>query len=332
MKKLANLSGQLSIAFLLFACSNTNPSAETRITNLQLNQSAHIAIIGNTLADRMQEDSWLETFIHYRYPDRQLSFRNLGFSADEVNLRQREDAFGSPDEWLTHVKADVILAFFGFNESFRGAEGLEKFKQEMTDFVVRTKAQKYNGVSTPQLVLFSPIANEDLKSPHLPDGSENNARIELYTKAIADVAAEQGVSFVNIYTVTKNLYANNTGEPLTINGIHLNKKGNELLADAIDKELFGETAERNKQKVAALRESVNDKDFHWFNRYRTTDGYNVYGGRSWLKWGDQTNRDVMLIEMEMFDVMTANRDKMIWQVAAMQTEFLEGTTDMPRVN
>ncbi len=45
------------------------------------------------------------------------------------------------------------------------------------------------------------------------------------------------------------------------------------------------------------------------------DGYNVFGGRSKLAWFGQSNADVMMREMEMFDVMTANRDERVWAVA-----------------
>jgi len=55
---------------------------------------------------------------------------------------------------------------------------------------------------------------------------------------------------------------------------------------------------------------VVDKDFYWFNRYRTGDGYNVYGGRSQLKFVDDVkNWDILQREMEVLDVMTANRDQ-----------------------
>jgi hypothetical protein len=41
-------------------------------------------------------------------------------------------------------------------------------------------------------VLFSPIAHEDLKNPDLPDGRENNERLALYTRAMAEVAKAHG--------------------------------------------------------------------------------------------------------------------------------------------
>ena len=54
----------------------------------------------------------------------------------------------------------------------------------------------------------------------------------------------------------------------------------------------------------------------WFNRYRTVDGYSIYGGRADLSFTDgQTNRVVAQREMEVLDVMTANRDQRIWAIA-----------------
>ena len=73
-----------------------------------LQQGEHIAIIGNLLAERMQHDGWLETLVQQRLPEHDLSFRNLGFSGDELTQRFRSQNFGSPDDWLTRCEADVV--------------------------------------------------------------------------------------------------------------------------------------------------------------------------------------------------------------------------------
>ncbi len=97
----------------------------------------------------------------------------------------------SPDEWLTRLGADAIVAFFGYSESFGGVEGLASFRSELGDFVRHTRAQKYNRESAPQLVLVSPIAFEDLSSLHgTPDGVVENANLALYTAAIEKVASD----------------------------------------------------------------------------------------------------------------------------------------------
>ncbi|MEO8494083.1 MAG: PVC-type heme-binding CxxCH protein [Planctomycetota bacterium] len=301
-----------SLVLITLACASQLDAAE-----LQLNQGDHICYIGNTLADRMQHDGWLETLIQTRFPAHELVFRNLGFSGDELTLRLRSSNFGTPDEWLTKEKADVIFAFFGYNESYAGEAGLDKFKQDLAGQIKQMQGQKYNGKSAPRIVVFSPIAHEDLGDPNLPDGSENNKRIELYTAAMSGVAKANDVVFVDLFHPMKEEYKL-SDEPLTINGIHLNELGNQSLATIIDAALFVDVAsgDRSDSRLGAIRTAVLDKNFHWYERYRTTDGYSIYGGRADLKFTDgQTNREVAQREMEILDVMTANRDQRIWAAA-----------------
>jgi putative heme-binding domain-containing protein len=285
---------------------------------LQLKKGDHISIIGNTLADRMQHFGWTETYLQGRFPKLELSFRNLGFSGDTLTVRFRSENFGSPDEWLARTKADVVFAFFGYNESFGDEAGLPKFKKDLDNFLKHTLAQKYNGKSAARLVLFSPIAHEDLHDPNLPDGKANNRRLERYTVVMAEVAKANGVPFVDLFHPTKELYAKGTG-PFTVNGVHMNERGYEELAKIIDHALFPEAApaERTTERLEKIRQAVLDRNFYWFNRYRTVDGYNVYGGRSKLRYTDGiSNFEVMQREMQVLDVMTANRDKRIWAVAS----------------
>ena len=279
---------------------------------LELKIGDHIAIIGNTLAERMQHDGWLETILQCRFPEHELVVRDLGFSGDEVTTRLRSAGFGSPDEWLTRVKADVIIACFGYNESFAGKEGLEKFKQELDEFVKHTLSQNYSGKGAPRLVLVSPAPHEKLPDPNLPDPKANNERLEMYTAAMAEVAKANGVPLVDLFhTLTEHGKG-----PLTTNGVHLNSRGNLLAAATIELTLLGNLKERESDYVAKVRAAVLDKNYYWFHRYRTVDGYSIYGGRADLTFVDgQTNRVVMQREMEVLDAMTANRDKRIWDAA-----------------
>ena len=307
--------------------------------NLELNKGDHICLVGNTLAERMQEFGWLETRLYSRFADRDLVFRNLGYSADEVTTRLRSMDFGSPDQWLagqapipqpgklnrnapvrknrfelTSTKADVIFAFFGYNEAQAGEAGLPKFKADLDAWIKHTLAQQYNGRSAPRLVLFSPIAHEDLGDANLPDGQENNRRLALYMAAMAEVAKAHGVRFVDIFTPTLQLF-DSAQSPHTINGIHLNQRGDEALAAIIEDLLFpdGPKLKRDASALARLRTAVNDKNFYWYNRYRTTDGYSTYGDRAFLKFTEgQSNYEVVQRELEALDVLTANRDKALW--------------------
>src|SRR5262249_1782830 len=118
-------------------------------------------------------------------------------------------------------------------------------------------------------------------------------------------------------------------EPLTINGVHLTAYGNQLIAGQIDLALFGDvTNHRDTTYLDKLRAAVLDKNFYWFNRYRTLDGFNVYGGRAFEKYADQqSNYEDQQREMEILDVMTSNRDKRIWSVARSLRERTDSRSE-----
>src|SRR5205814_10729142 len=106
---------------------------------LTLSKGDHICYLGNALADRMQHDAWLETLIFAKFPRHDLVFRNLAASGDEVATWHRSENFGSRDDWLSKTGADVIFAFYGFNESFKGPQGVAAFKQELENFLKHTR-------------------------------------------------------------------------------------------------------------------------------------------------------------------------------------------------
>lgn len=300
---------------------------------LEIREGDHICLIGNTLAERMQfegHNHW-ETLLYQRFPKHNLVVRNLSWSADEVALRPRAEGFGTPDEHLTFSKADVVIAFFGFNESFKGETGLPQFKADLTEWIKHTKEQNYSGKGAPRIALVSPIAAEDLHDPNLPDGKEINQRLTLYVAAMKEVADAGEIVFVDAFTpmavAFKESEKDSSMPKLTINGIHLNgAMGDMGLGIFLDRSLFGDLPKDSNLTISDLINSngenhllatIEDKNQKWYNRYRIVDSYYVYGGRSGLKFadGDQTNRDVMEREREVLDVMVANRDQRIWDLA-----------------
>jgi putative heme-binding domain-containing protein len=304
------------LVWLNFAGS-TPQTAKAANVKFEMRPGDHIAIVGNTLGERMQFDGWLDTYLHSRFPKHDLVIRYLAYSGDELTVRLRSANFGSPDSWLKAVKADVVFAFFGYNESFGDQAGLGKFKKDLDDYLKHLLSSTFNGQTAPRIVLFSPIMHENLKDRNLPDGSENNKRIELYTGAMKEVAKANEVAFVDLFAPSQRLYAA-AKSPLTINGVHLNENGDAAIAKVIDETLFGDqpAPQRDPLALDRLRETVKERAFYWYNRYRTVDGYSIYGGRADLKFvNGQTNRVVMQREMEILDLMTANRDKVVWAAA-----------------
>lgn len=302
---------------LLIALAILGPirPASAQTARFPLQRDDRISLIGNTLADRMQHDAWLETYIHALHPELDLVFRNLGYPGDELKTRSREENFGSADEWLTKTQADVVFAFFGYNEALRGEAGLAGFRSDLAEVIDGMLAQKYNGEWAPRLVFFSPIAHENLRSHNLPDGSANNANLAKYTAAMREVCAAKSIPFVDLFNPSLKLYAS-AKQPLTINGIHLSEDGGRDIARVIVADLFGTSqTPLSEAALLKLRAAIQDRNYEWFSRYRVVDGYNVFGGRSKLAWFGQSNADVMMREMEIFDIKTANRDRRVWAFA-----------------
>lgn len=337
MRILGTVPAGLFGAGVLALWSAGAPGAAQR-PRFELRMGDRICLLGNALAERMQHHGWLEARLQSRFPDHQLTVRNLGFSADELSVHQRTMNFGKVssddrnmdlparrfvpwDRYLAHCKADVILAFFGYNESFQGRAGLNRFRQDLERFIDHVAERKYNGHTAPRLVLFSSIPQEDLQDPNLPDGSEHNARIRLYGRAAREVAAAMGVPFVDLYGPMLDAYAA-SDEPLTLDGIHLKSNGNRVLARVVEHALFGQPKRLEPARLGKLRAAVVAKNRLWFKRYRVPDGYNVYGGRSKIEYprrkGEQeqiSNFRVLQREMDRLDAMVRNRERCIWALA-----------------
>jgi putative membrane-bound dehydrogenase-like protein len=313
-----NASRALIALIVLFASSLIVDNALADEPALKLVDGDHICLIGNSLGERLQHFPDWEAELQARFPTLQLAVRNLCFSGDEPLFRPRSENFGSPDDHLTHSRASVVLAFFGFNESFAAEKGVEQFRSNLSETVGHMLARNYSGKGAPRIVLISPIAAESLPSLTLFDAPKVNANLKLYSEAIRQVAMDRRIGFVDVFTPTLALLA--ADDQLTINGVHLNAAGHEKFATILNDGLFGE-APGPRPTAPALRAEIDDKNFHWFNRYRAVDGYYIYGGRSRLEFEpDKTLTNAVVLEREraILDQMVANRDQRIWRVAQGQ--------------
>ena len=293
-------------------------------------QGDTFALIGNALGERFQHEGHFETALQQRLPNLELVVRNMSVAGDQVGSFPRSKNFSPIDAYLQHVGADVIGCFFGYNESFDETPG--EFTQQYVEFVQQLRSYQPNGESYPRIVLFSPIAHENLKNPNLPSGKLNNKRLATYTEAIRAAAKKSGVAFVDLFNTSQELYASNV-DPLTINGIHLNELGQKLVSGVVADALAGEGSPVEAASYETIRDAVKDKNWNWFNRYRAVDGNDIWGSRAGLKFVDgQTNADVLQHELAMLDIMSANRDAAIWAAAQAKEHTLSDGNVPPAVS
>ena len=134
----------LCLIFLLqIQCANK----KVKSLNLPLEKENRIVLIGNNLCSRMLNFGHFETEMHLRYPDHQLFIRNMcdggntpgfrphsgryspwafpgaeKFQTELANFSNSQGHFETPDEWLTRLEADMVIAFFGYNDPLKGKQ------------------------------------------------------------------------------------------------------------------------------------------------------------------------------------------------------------------
>ncbi len=350
-----NVKAALKIFAITVLALNFNQCTRSDFSVLDIKEDSRIVLIGNNLGSRMMNFGHFETEMHLRYPDHSLFIRNMSdpgntpgfrphssrnspwafpgaenFNAELAANSRSEGHFPTPDEWITKFNPDVIIAFFGYNESFRGEDGLENYKAELEAFIRHTKSQNYNEDSSTQLAIVSPIAFQDLSDDFdLPDGRQENANLELYTEGMREVSENHDVHFVDAYNPTKEWF--DTGdEQLTIDGSQLNDEGyarfSKLLADRV----FGQADTRAEVHRDLVHAAVLDKNWMWHNDFKIPNGVHAYGRRF-----DPFGPDNYPAEIEKIREMTEIRDEAVWKAARGETMDVSAadqkTRELPQI-
>jgi lysophospholipase L1-like esterase len=195
--------------------------------------SERIVFVGNDFFDHETTDCYIETALTARFPEKNLTFRNLGYSGDTVLADARIlcagwDNFGPPDQGfnrlhdlIVHLQPTIIFVAYGMNESFAGPAGLPEFQKNldrMLDMLSESKAR---------LILISPIAHQKMPSP-MPDPAAHNRDLESYAKAIESTAAKRGCLYIDLF---------HASALSTNDGIHLTAEGYRQAAGRIENEL-----------------------------------------------------------------------------------------------
>jgi glucose/arabinose dehydrogenase/mono/diheme cytochrome c family protein len=285
----------IPFAFLCAIVANLHAS-------LELKKGDRISLVGAGMGSRMVHYGHFETELQVRFPSLNLTIRNLcdegntpGFRPHPGREQQAQYAFPgakelinkklqassgpkghfeTPDQWLTRLETDVVIAFFGFNSSFDGKRELGRFKKELDAFLKHTLALKYNGQTAPRLGLVSPTALQPMAG--VTSGSRQNANLILYVEAMRQVAKQNKVLFVDAFSPSNNWYAD--GKTHTVDGALLNDLGYRKLSGFLADSLF-EKAKPASNRRTAVHKAVMDKNYFWLNDYKVPNGVHVYGRR-----------------------------------------------------
>ena len=216
-----------------------------------------VILLGGAFIERLQTHGHLETAITVGLADKNLTFRNLGWSGDTVWGDSR-GVFGGRDEGFKRLVKDVtearptlLVICYGENEAYAGETGLADFRQglnRLLDALAPTKAR---------VLLLGPRKHEKLGAP-LPDPAQYNTVLRKYSDAIAAIAKERGAAFIDLYELPGR----------TENGLHLTEAGEIELVEALLPKLAVPAPAYSTSELASLRTAIRDKNELYFHRYR----------------------------------------------------------------
>ena len=227
-------------------------------------KDATILFYGNSMVERLLEQGELEARVQLAELGKNLHFRSLAWTGDEVANRLRAEGYAAHmKDLLAAWPAKIVVLGYGLNESFAGAAGLPAFRTALAGYLDQL-ARLHTGA---KFVLLSPIATEG--------DAARTAVVKLYADAIADAAKTRGAQFVDLFTPTAQ-----SKVPLTSNGIHLNDDGNRAMARIIATALAGEAAGKvDAARVKEVAAAAAQLAYYTAEVVRPKNGILYYGQR-----------------------------------------------------
>ncbi len=239
--------------------------------DFELKDGDRVVWLGSTVIEREQHYGYWEAALTTRWPDRKITFRNLGWSGDDVfgtarlafDINKPELGLKRMVDLTLAEKPTVIFICYGTNESFEGEAGLEKFAkgyEKLLEGLAPAKARIY--LMTP----FRPAKSlpEAINSTYLNDG------LKLYCEQIQKIAKNKGLTCVDLFNTPP------IDDSLFDAGMHLNEKGYKKSVD----NLFRALGQVSKVLTPEpLRQAIIEKNKLYFYRWRPQNETYLFGFR-----------------------------------------------------
>ena len=269
----------------------------------EIRDGDRVVLLGNTFIERAQSYGHLEACLTASLPDKNLTFRNLGWSGDTVFGHARS-YFGPPKEGferltkhLAEVKPTVIISCYGAVAAFEGRAGLQPFLEgygKLLDMMEKTGAR---------IVIMSPPPLENHPAP-LPNQDAQNGWLAFYRGHLQNLARERGHAFADVFQALGE--GKREGPLLTENGVHFTDQGYAAIAPLVVSALGIEPVAPGKID-SALRQVIVAKNQLFFYRWRPQNETYLFGFRK----HEQGNNAV---EVPQFDPLIAKREQQIQEL------------------
>ena len=202
--------------------------------------------VGGSLVHGMEKNAYLEAALTARWPHHDITFRNLGWPADDVfgtargefgsahNTRSwkppgNEAGFGYSEllKQVREAKPTTLIVGYGGEAAFADSEDrMQDFKAGYEKLITDLEA------TGARIILLTPIPHQEAGHA-LPDPSAHNARLRTAAQFILKSAGERKHLGVDIFGEDPE----NSGELQYRDALHLSAPGYRVLAGRIAKGL-----------------------------------------------------------------------------------------------
>ena len=247
----------LLMGILLAQLTGLASSAET----LELRDNDRVVLLGATFIEREGHFGYIETALTTAWPDRKITFRNLGWSGDTVWAESR-GLFDAPQvgyqrmiELVQELKPTVVLLGYGQNESYAGEAGLDPFVKQFEKLCDDLKP------TGARLAFLTPTRLEK-PAPPLPDASRQNGMLAKYAEAIRQLANRRQAPVIDLFALEPS------ARNLTENGVHFGPSGYAALAHAIRTQQKLQPRGLTSTQEEQIRQRIVEKNRLLFYRWR----------------------------------------------------------------
>jgi putative heme-binding domain-containing protein len=291
----------------------------------ELKAGDRVVLLGDTLIEREQQYGWIELMLTARFPDREVTFRNLGWSGDtpagdsrfglsllQAGREPADEGWNQLVKQIEDAKPTVVILGYGMADSFSGEAGREKFKtnyQRLLDTITKISPSV-------RFVLLGPVRHETMGAP-FADPAAHNVELDRTNAVVREIAAQRHAVFFSLYDALRKPMERaerSGGAKLTDNGIHLNSAGYRFVAEALEDHLLGDTpvgAWRTSVAAEPLRQAILKKNEWFFFRSRPENMAYIFGFRK----KEQGNNAGEVLK---FDEFITNEEKRIGQLRALR--------------
>ncbi len=190
-----------------------------------------IVFLGDSITQQHMYTTYIETYVLTRFPNWNVTFRNVGWGGDVAWLARRGQFDSGLARDVLSLKPAVVTIDFGMNDARGGDRNLPKYIKYQKKLV-----EKISALGS-RVILISP-SPEERDQKNQPAGSAYNHMLWKYTQALHKIAKQYNVPFIDQYTpfvkvIEEGRRAKLKNFILIPGGVHPNWAGHLVMAWAI---------------------------------------------------------------------------------------------------